>query len=94
VWPRRRPEREGIAELETTHPTGNQNGIAVLSRTPMRRKRPVRHLPNSLVRWLDIDLLEYGFGIGVLYVMAAGPSTKDLSTVAKTRFLGRRATRG
>jgi exodeoxyribonuclease III len=79
-------KERGLPNVETTHPTGNQNGIAVFSRTPTRRTRPCPAPSDSLVRWLDIDLPEYGFGIGVLHVMAAGSSAKDPSTVAKTRF--------
>jgi exonuclease III len=30
----------GLGYVETTHPLGNQNGIAVFSRTPMRCTRP------------------------------------------------------
>jgi hypothetical protein len=48
-----------------------------------------RHCPApsaGLVRWLDIDLPEYGFGIGVFHVMAAGSSKKHPTNVAKTRF--------
>jgi len=79
-------KERGLPNVETTHPTGNQNGIAVFSRTPMRRARPCPAPSDSLVRWLDIDLPEHCFGIGVLHVMAAGSSAKDPSTVAKTRF--------
>jgi exonuclease III len=52
--------------------------------TPVRRTRPCPAPSDSFVRWLDIDLSEYGFGIGVLHVMAAGSSTP--STAAKTSF--------
>jgi hypothetical protein len=45
----------------------------------MRRTRRCPASSNSLIRWLDIDLPEYGFGSGVLHVMAAGPSTKALN---------------
>jgi len=79
-------KERGLPNVETTHPTGKQNGIAVFSRTPMRRTRPCPAPSDSLVRWLDIDLPEHGFGIGVLHVMAAGSRAKDPSTVAKTRF--------
>jgi exonuclease III len=64
----------------------NQNGIAVFSRTPIRRKRPCPAPSAGLVRWLDIDLPEYGFGICLLHVMAAGSSKKHPTNVAKTRF--------
>jgi exonuclease III len=65
----------GLLHVETTHPTENQNGIAVFSRTPLRRTKPCPAPPESLVRWLGVDLPEYGFGIGALHIMAAGSST-------------------
>jgi len=76
----------GWPHVETTSPTGSQNGIAVFSRTPLRRTRPCQAPPENLVRWLDIDLPEYGFGVGVLHVMAAGSATKHPTNVAKSRF--------
>ena len=58
--------------------------------TDMRRSRPCPAPPESQVRWLDIDLPEYGFSLGILHVMAhvmaAGASLKSPCTVAKTRF--------
>ncbi|MBZ5620023.1 MAG: endonuclease/exonuclease/phosphatase family protein [Acidobacteriia bacterium] len=79
-------KERGLPNVETTHPRGNQNGIAVFSRTPMRRTRPCPAPSESLVRWLDIDLPEYGFGIGILHVMAAGSAKKHLTNIAKVRF--------
>jgi exodeoxyribonuclease III len=76
----------GLSHVETTHPAENQNGIAVFSRTPVRRTRPCPVRSADLVRWLDIDLPEHGFGIGVLHIMAAGSSKKHPTNVAKTRF--------
>ena len=78
--------RKGLPNVETTNPTGNQNGIAVFSRTTIRPIRPCPAPPESLVRWLDIDLPEYGLGIGVLHVMAAGSSARHPLNVAKARF--------
>jgi exonuclease III len=75
----------GLPYCETTNPTGNRNGIAVFSRAPIRLK-PSPAPPESQFRWLDIDLPAYGFGIGVLHIMAAGSSTKSPCTVAKNRF--------
>ena len=71
----------GLPNIETTNPTGSQNGIAVFSRTPMNRMWPCPAPSESLVRWLDIDLPEHGFGIAVLHIMAAGSST-----ATKARF--------
>ena len=76
----------GLWHVETTRPTGNHDGIAVFSRTPILRFRPCPAPSESLDRWLDIDLPDYGFGIGILHIMAAGSSAKAPSTVAKTRF--------
>lgn len=58
--------------IETTNPNGNVNGIAAFSRTPMRSTGPCPPPPEGFGRWLDIDLPEYGFGDGVLHIMAAG----------------------
>ena len=71
----------GWPHLETTNPTENVNGIAVFSRTPMRRTGPCPAPSENQVRWLDIDLPEYGFGVGVLHIMAAGSNK-----LAKARF--------
>jgi exodeoxyribonuclease-3 len=79
-------QERGFAYFENTNPTGNQNGIAVFSRTPMLRTRTEFAPADSLVRWLDIELPEYGFGIGVLHIMAAASGAKSPATVAKTRF--------
>jgi exonuclease III len=75
----------GLPYCETTNPPGDRNRIAVFSRSPIRLK-PCPAPPESQVRWLDIDLPEYGFGVGILHVMAAGASLKSPCTIAKTRF--------
>jgi exonuclease III len=75
----------GLPYVETTNRTGNRDGIAVFSRAPVRLKICPAP-PESQFRWLDIELPLYGFGIGVLYIMAAGSSTKSPCTVAKHRF--------
>jgi exodeoxyribonuclease-3 len=72
--------------VETSSPVGTINGIAVFSRTPMRRARPCPAPHEDAVRWLDIDLPEHGFGIGVLHVMAAGSSRNHPLNIAKVRF--------
>ena len=78
-------KERGLPCVETTNPIGNKDGIAVFSRTPMRT-RPCTAPPESMNRWLDVDLPEYGFGIGILHIMAAGSSAKSPCTVAKNRF--------
>jgi exonuclease III len=67
----------GWPHVETTGPVGIDNGIAVLSRMPMVRTRPCPAPPENVVRWLDIDLPEYGFGFGVLHILCAVPKLKD-----------------
>jgi exodeoxyribonuclease-3 len=78
-------KERGLPHRETTNPTGNQNGVAVFSRTPIRLK-PCFAPPESQVRWLDIDLPEYGFSLCTLHVMAAGSTVKSPCNVAKARF--------
>jgi len=79
-------KERGLPHVETTRPAESQNGIAVFSRTPLRRPRRCPAPSVSRVRWLDIDLPEYGFGIAVLHVMAAGSSKKHPTNLAKIRF--------
>jgi exodeoxyribonuclease-3 len=76
---RARPGAVLLAELgergwpyaETTEPLVNQNGIAVFSRTPLRRIRPCLAPGEHEARWLEIDLPEYRCGLAVLHIMAA-----------------------
>ena len=75
----------GLPHVETSRPAENQNGIAVFSRTPMRMRYCQAPFA-SLVHWLDLDLVDYGLGIGVLHIMAAGSSKKHPTNVAKARF--------
>jgi len=79
-------KERGLPHFETTQPAQSQNGIAVFSRTPMLRRRECPAPTGSVVRWLDIDLPEYGFGMAVLHVMAAGSTKTHPTNVAKTRF--------
>lgn len=79
-------QERGLPYVETTNPGGNQNGIAVFSRRPMHRTRSCPAPSESRVRWLDIDLPECGFGLGVLHIMAAGSSKKHPTNVAKINF--------
>jgi exonuclease III len=75
----------GWPYVETTEPTGNENGIAVFSRVPLRA-RPCPAAPEHRVRWLDIDLPEHGFGVGVLHIPAAGSSKTHPLNVSKVRY--------
>jgi exodeoxyribonuclease III len=83
---RRMLDERGWGYVETSNPEGNENGIGVFSRTPMVRARHCPAAPEHRVRWLDIDLPEHGFGVGILHVMAAGSSRKHPLNVAKARF--------
>jgi hypothetical protein len=74
----------GLPHVETTHPAEKENGITVFSRTRMRRTRLCPAPAAGPVRWLDIDLPEYGLGIAVLHIMAAGSSKKHPTNVEKT----------
>lgn len=76
----------GWCHIESTNPVGTDNGICVLARTPLRRSRPCPAPPENAVRWLDIDLPEYGFGIGVLHILTAVPGMNEPAGAAKTRF--------
>jgi hypothetical protein len=80
-------KERGLPHVETNargrEPEWNR-GLLAHADGPYERPCPA---PSAgLVRWLDIDLPEYGFGIGVLHVMAAGSSKKHPTNVAKTRF--------
>jgi exodeoxyribonuclease III len=81
---RARAGAELAAELRTrgwvyfasTGPVGNEDGIAVFSRSPV-----VATIRNS--RWIEVGLPEFGFALGVLRIMAASGGAER---VAKTRF--------
>jgi len=74
-----------LRHAESTRPAANENGIAVFSRTPIRRLPRSPAPPESRGRWLDIHLPDYGFGIGVFHILAAGSDRKHPTNVAKTR---------
>jgi exonuclease III len=66
--------------VESTGPADNENGLCILSRVPVRRmSAPVP--PENALRWINLDLPDYGFQIGVLHIMCAGRFG-----VAKRRF--------
>jgi exonuclease III len=53
----------------------------------MRRTRPCPAPPENAARWLDVDLPNFGFGIGLLHILCSVPKTKDQITgEAKIRF--------
>jgi exonuclease III len=76
----------GWTRAETTDPRANENGIAVLARVPMQRRRRCPAAPEHRLRWLDIDLPEHGFGIAVLHVPAAGSNRTHPLNLSKARF--------
>ncbi len=71
---------------ETSEPAENRNGIAVFSRSAMRRARPCPAPPGESARWLDVDFPEFGFGMGVLHIMAGGSARNSPATIAKVRL--------
>lgn len=91
---RARPGRELCAAMrergwrfsETTDPGDNENGIAVFSRAPVERRRPCPAAPEHRLRWLDIDLPEYGLGVAVLHIPAAGSSKTHPLNLSKVRY--------
>jgi exonuclease III len=70
----------GWEYCETSAPAEKRNGIAVFSRSVMRR------MPPRGDRWLDVEFPEFGFGMSVLHVMAAGSARSSPATIAKVRF--------
>jgi exonuclease III len=78
-------KERGLPYVETTNPSGSRDGIAVFSRAPARLKACPAP-PESQFRWLNIDLPDYGFAVGVLHIMAAGSNAKSPCTVAKNRL--------
>jgi|SRR5215472_11388660 len=77
----------GWRYVESTNPVGSDNGICVISRTPLVRTRPCPAPTENIVRWLDIDLPKYGFGFGVLHILCSVPKLRDGAPgEAKTRF--------
>ena len=67
----------GWPHIVSSSPAGIDNGICVLSRTPLRCGRPSPAPPENAVRGLDVDLPELGFGFGVIHILTAGPGAKE-----------------
>jgi len=76
----------GWSYLECTSPMGRDNGVCVVSRTPLRRRPPSPPPRENADRWLDVDLPTYGFGLGVVHILCAVAGLKEPSRAAKTRF--------
>lgn len=77
----------GYWYAESTNPAAGDNGVAVISRTPIVRK-PSSFVPaENLVQWLDVELPEHGFGLGVMHILCSMPGSKDrVPGEAKIRF--------
>jgi exodeoxyribonuclease-3 len=78
-------KERGLPYCQTTNPSESRNGIAVFSRGPIFLK-PCAAPPESQVRWIDIDLPEYGFSVCALHIMAAGSTVNSPCNIAKARF--------
>jgi exodeoxyribonuclease-3 len=77
----------GWQYITSTTPVGNDNGLCVLSRTPMVCGSSCYAPAESSVRWLDIDFPDRGFGLGVLHIVCAGSKLKGrILGEAKKRF--------
>ena len=76
----------GWPHIADSGPTGIDNGICVLSRVPLRCERPAAAPPENVVRWLDVDLPEHGFGFSVIHILTSIPGSKEPEGAAKTRF--------
>lgn len=73
--------------IESTNPAESDNGLCVLSRTPMVCTRPSPAPPENSTRWLDVNFPDHSFGIGVLHILCAVAKLKDgVPGEAKTRF--------
>src|SRR5689334_5945624 len=73
----------GWTHVEATTPMGADNGLCVLSKTPLRRRAAPPAPPENAVRWLDVDLPAYGFAIGVLHILCAVPGAMAPSGATK-----------
>jgi hypothetical protein len=51
----------GWRYIESTNPTGHDNGLCVKSRTPIVRARPCPAPPENCARWLDVPSTHQNF---------------------------------
>jgi len=75
----------GWTHFASTAPDGKEKGIAAFARTPLRAL-PCPAAPDHRARWLDVELPDYGFALGVLRIMAGGSSRLHPLSLEKTRF--------
>src|ERR1039457_5294238 len=76
----------GWPHIASSSPSGLDNGIGLPPPIPVRGDRPTAAPPENAVRWLDVDLPEQGFGLGVVHILTAIPGAKEPEGAAKTRF--------
>jgi exonuclease III len=77
----------GWRYVESTSPIGSDNGLCVLSRTPMERARLCPAPPENHARWLDVYFPAHKLGVGVLHILCLVPKLSDgLKDEAKVRF--------
>ena len=76
----------GWPHIISSNPKGTDNGICVLSRTPLSSRDPNPAPPENAVRWLELELPEQNFGVLVVHIVSAVPGTKDPEGLAKVRF--------
>jgi exonuclease III len=79
LWLQRWPYRA------STEPSGSNNGICILSRTPLRLRDGFPAPTENAVRWLDVDVPDCGFGIGALHI-PTGLGADDQNGASKRRF--------
>jgi hypothetical protein len=77
-----------LERVQTTEPCGSENGICVLSRTPLQRAITSPVPPDSEGRWIDIDLSGHGFGLTVVNIPGSGAGARygERRGAAKSRF--------
>lgn len=71
-------EDRGWPHSETSNPPKSVNGIAVFSRTPLRRATSPAPKDHRF-RWLDLHLPDHDFGLTVLQILAATTSDTKAS---------------
>ncbi|MEO8593819.1 MAG: endonuclease/exonuclease/phosphatase family protein [Candidatus Solibacter sp.] len=72
---------------ESTGPAGSDNGVCIISRTRVVRTPSDPALSENSARWLDVDLPQYGFGVGVQHIMCSSSKLGGgIPGEAKTRF--------
>jgi len=77
----------GWRHVESTNPLGNDNGLCILSRTPIECARPCPAPPENSARWLDVYFPVHKLGVGLLHILCSVPKLRDgVKGEAKIRF--------